>query len=147
MNGDIDKKIEDFREDITFSKTIRAGKRIYYLDVKKNRNEELFLSITESKKIGNNYSLGSENNTHRFEKHKIFLFKEDFDSFLCAFEETIQFIKDNNKVSFVPTIQALEPELVDLNEDDNEDNNEDDFDIEEQFQIIDTEMQLKIDLE
>ena len=38
-------------KEIVFSKTVKAGKRIYYLDVKKNRKEEMFLAITESKKV------------------------------------------------------------------------------------------------
>ena len=40
-------------KEIVFSKAIKAGKRIYYLDVKKNRKDEMFLAITESKKIIN----------------------------------------------------------------------------------------------
>ena len=44
-------------KEIVFSKTVKAGKRIYYLDVKKNRKEEMFLAITESKKV---VSLGKE---------------------------------------------------------------------------------------
>ena len=66
-------------KEIVFSKTVKAGKRIYYLDVKKNRKEEMFLAITESKKVvsgeGNDSSVS-------FEKHKIFLYKEDFEKFM-----------------------------------------------------------------
>ena len=45
MNADMNDK------EIVFSKSIKAGKRIYYLDVKKNRKDEMFLAITESKKV------------------------------------------------------------------------------------------------
>lgn len=81
-------------QEIVFSKTVRAGKRIYYLDVKKNRKEEMFLCITESKKIMNTESAEQQ---FSFEKHKIFLYKEDFDKFLEAYLETISFIKDSEK--------------------------------------------------
>ena len=55
-------------KDIIFSKAIKAGKRIYYMDVKKSRNDEMYLSITESKKV---ISGEGENSQVNFEKHKI----------------------------------------------------------------------------
>ena len=80
-------------KEIVFSKTVKAGKRIYYLDVKKNRKEEMFLAITESKKVvsgeGNDSSVS-------FEKHKIFLYKEDFEKFMNGLHQAIQYI-DMNK--------------------------------------------------
>lgn len=69
-------------KDIVLSKTIKAGKRIYYLDVKEDRRGEMFLSITESKKI---VSGEGENAKVSFEKHKIFLHKEDFEKFADAY--------------------------------------------------------------
>lgn len=83
-------------KDIIFSKAIKAGKRIYYLDVKKNKKEELFLAITESKKI---ISGTFESPVVQFEKHKIFLYREDFDKFVSGLNETLQFIKENSSVS------------------------------------------------
>jgi hypothetical protein len=74
---------------IVYSKSIKAGKRIYYLDVKRSRNEDLFLSITESKKKV--YGTGEDIQV-RYEKHKIFLYKEDFDKFLEGLEDVIGFI-------------------------------------------------------
>ena len=65
-------------KDIVFSQAIKAGKRIYYIDVKKNRKEEMYISITESKKL---VSGEGENTTLSFEKHKIFLYREDFTKF------------------------------------------------------------------
>jgi hypothetical protein len=88
---------ETRENDIIFSKTINAGKRIYYLDVKQNRKGELFLVITESKKI-----VKEDLNAFHFEKHKIFLYKEDFDKFADAMTEAISYIKENNTVDFVP---------------------------------------------
>ena len=60
-------------KEIVFSQAIKAGKRIYYVDVKKNRREEMYISITESKKL---VSGEGENASVSFEKHKIFLYRE-----------------------------------------------------------------------
>ncbi|MDL2223843.1 PUR family DNA/RNA-binding protein [Bacteroidales bacterium OttesenSCG-928-M06] len=91
-------KNEALENDILFSRTINAGKRIYYLDVKQNRKGELFLVMTESKKIIR------EDDMHPvfFEKHKIFLYKEDFDKFTNAVTDAINYIKENNEIDFVP---------------------------------------------
>ena len=80
-------------KEIIYSKAIKAGKRIYYLDVKKNRKDEMFLAITESKKI-----ISEEGNEPQvsFEKHKIFLYKEDFEKFMNGLQQTIQYIKTNS---------------------------------------------------
>lgn len=76
-------------KDIVFSQAIKAGKRIYYIDVKKNRKEEMYLSITESKKIVN----GEGEDTHiSFEKHKIFLYREDFEKFASSLKQAIDFV-------------------------------------------------------
>ena len=83
-----ERRFEDRKEpEIVYSKSVKAGKRIYYLDVKKARNEDLYLCITESKKrIG-------EDDVPQFEKHKIFLYKEDFASFVDSLEDVINFVK------------------------------------------------------
>ena len=74
--------------DIIFSQTIIAGNRIYYLDVKKNLKDDLFLAVTESKKVQ------PKNVTQvSFEKHKIFLYKEDFDKFMDGMNDVISYIK------------------------------------------------------
>ena len=85
------KSAADGDKEIVFSKAIKAGKRIYYLDVKKNRKDEMFLAITESKKI---VSGEGEDSQVSFEKHKIFLYKEDFAKFIGGLQEAIQFIAD-----------------------------------------------------
>ncbi|MDD2286500.1 MAG: DUF3276 family protein [Paludibacter sp.] len=86
------RKIELEKKDneIIYSKSIKAGKRIYYLDVKKSRNEDLFLAITESKKKVNGFDQEAQ---VTYEKHKIFLYKEDFNKFLEGLEDVIGFIK------------------------------------------------------
>lgn len=76
-------------KEIVFSRSIKAGKRIYYLDVKKNRKDEMFLAITESKKI---ISGEKEDSQVNFEKHKIFLYKEDFEKFTDGLNQAIQYI-------------------------------------------------------
>jgi len=83
-------EIEKKDNEIIYSKAIKAGKRIYYLDVKKSRNDDLFLAITESKKK----LVGPEADGHvTYEKHKIFLYKEDFDKFTEGLEDVLSFIK------------------------------------------------------
>lgn len=87
------KRNDDARErEIVFSRTIKAGKRIYYVDVKRNRKDELYLAITESKKIvtGSDFA----NQSVSFEKHKIFLYKEDFEKFQAGIKEAITFIEE-----------------------------------------------------
>ena len=79
-------------KEIVFSKSIKAGKRIYYLDVKKNRKDEMFIAITESKKV---VSGEGDDSQVSFEKHKIFLYKEDFEKFMTGLTQAISFINDN----------------------------------------------------
>lgn len=77
------------REEI-YSRPVRAGKRTYFLDVKSTRGDDLYLTITESKKRF------KDDGTFFFEKHKIFLYKEDFEKFTDGLNDAIQFIMDNN---------------------------------------------------
>lgn len=93
-------------KDIVFSKSIKAGKRIYYLDVKKNRKDEMFLAITESKKI---VSGEGDDPQVNFEKHKIFLYREDFEKFTGGLLEAIQYIVDQQGAA-TPRIQREESE-------------------------------------
>ena len=82
--------------DIIYSRAIKAGKRIYYLDVKLNRREEMFLSITEStKKI-----LGTQKDPQvTLAKHKIFLYNEDFDKFMEGLNEVMDFIRNGRELN------------------------------------------------
>jgi hypothetical protein len=75
------------REEI-FSQSVRAGKRTYFFDVKETKNKEFYLTLTESKK------LFPEGKKPYFEKHKIFLYKEDFEKFATAFRDAIEFIEE-----------------------------------------------------
>ncbi len=82
--------VEGGDKEILYSKAIKAGKRIYYLDVKKNLKDDLFLAITESKKVQ-----AKEGAPVTFEKHKIFLYKEDFEKFMDGMSEVIDYIRHN----------------------------------------------------
>ncbi len=90
------KSVAEGDKEIVFSKAIKAGKRIYYLDVKKNRKDEMFLAITESKKV---VSGEGEDSQVSFEKHKIFLYKEDFEKFTEGLHQAIQFISKEQGLS------------------------------------------------
>ena len=90
---DLNKKNKAEDKEIVFSKTVKAGKRIYYLDVKKSRKDEMFLAITESKKVF--LEEGNEPQVS-FEKHKIFLYREDFDKFMNSPQQTINYIEENS---------------------------------------------------
>ncbi|MCJ7447278.1 MAG: PUR family DNA/RNA-binding protein [Bacteroidales bacterium] len=71
-----------------FTKVVRAGKRTYFFDVKATRKEDYYLTITESKK-----RLGKEGKVF-YEKHKIFLYKEDFEKFTEGLKDAVAYIGD-----------------------------------------------------
>ncbi|MDN5202566.1 DUF3276 family protein [Fulvivirgaceae bacterium BMA10] len=73
------------REEI-HSQRVRAGKRTYFFDVKATRSNDYYLTITESKRK-------FKDDGYVYEKHKIFLYKEDFDKFKDALNETIEHVK------------------------------------------------------
>jgi hypothetical protein len=83
--GDYDNKE---REEV-FSKKVRAGKRTYFFDVKATRSNDYYITVTESKKR-------LEDGV--FIKHKIFLYKEDFEKFSEGLLETVEYIKSNQEV-------------------------------------------------
>ena len=100
--------VENGDKEIIYSKAIKAGKRIYYLDVKKNLKNDLFLAITESKKI--QPKSGSGNGPISFAKRKIFLYKEDFIKFMDGMEEVINYIRSNNPYRRQDEEDYYEPE-------------------------------------
>ena len=75
------------RKEEMFSRAIRAGKRTYFFDVKETRGEDKYLTITESKRRFSN-----EEGKFFYEKHKLFLYKEDFEKFIKGLEESIEFV-------------------------------------------------------
>lgn len=80
------------REEI-HSKVVRAGKRTYFFDVKATKKNDYYLTITESKK-----RFGRDGKFF-YEKHKLFLYKEDFDKFADSLQEVIEFIRETNPQS------------------------------------------------
>ena len=93
-----EKKEQSYAREEIFSRTVRAGKRTYFFDVKSTRSEEHYLTITESKRRFNN-----DSGKFFYEKHKLFLYKEDFEKFANGMNAAIEFIQ---------TGKAPEEELV-----------------------------------
>jgi len=75
------------REEI-FSRIVRAGKRTYFFDVKATVGDERYLTITESKRRFSN-----DDGKFFYEKHKLFLYREDFDKFMTGLGDAIEFIR------------------------------------------------------
>lgn len=106
----MEKNQDERREqEIVYSRSVKAGKRIYYLDVRKARNNDLYLSITESKR---RQAEGEEAPT--FEKHKLFLYKEDFAHFTEGLQDVIAYVQNQlgeieSRPEYVPEEQAEQP--------------------------------------
>lgn len=99
------------REEV-FSKSVRAGKRTYFFDVKSTKANDYYLTITESKKrIGND-------GTPFYEKHKIFLYREDFEKFMDGMNEAF------DKVHSIKGDEPVEYSRNDSNHDSNHDSEE-----------------------
>ena len=75
--------------DDVFSKPVRAGKRTYFFDVKATKNNDYYLTITESKRRVD------RDGRFVYDKHKIFLYKEDFDKFQEGLSEVLAYMKEN----------------------------------------------------
>jgi hypothetical protein len=84
-----------------FTKIVRAGKRTYFFDVKATRKDDYYLTITESKK-----RLGKEGKVF-YEKHKIFLYKEDFEKFADGLNDAVSYI-GNGKTHTANYVQSAE---------------------------------------
>ncbi len=83
---------KDNRKEEIFSRVIRAGKRTYFFDVKSTRLGENYLTITESKRKFDN-----ENGKFFYEKHKVFLYREDFEKFMGGLNDVVHFIETGEK--------------------------------------------------
>jgi len=112
------------REEI-HSKAVRAGKRTYFFDVKATRRNDYYLTITESKKRFN------RDGKFFYEKHKLFLYKEDFDKFSESLKEIIEFIREANP-------QPIEPDEVEIN-DELEENHDSESEEERDFTNVEFE--------
>lgn len=96
------------REEI-YTKVVRAGKRTYFFDVKATRKDDYYLTITESKK-----RLGKEGKFF-FEKHKIFLYKEDFEKFAEGLQDVVAYI-NNGQNDLKEEILLTQPETESIQE-------------------------------
>lgn len=79
--------MEDKDRNEIFSKRVRAGKRTYFFDIKATRSNDYYLTITESKRK-------FKDDGFSYEKHKIFLYKEDFGKFVEALNEAVGHVKE-----------------------------------------------------
>ena len=101
INGHEDKNVN---EEI-FTKVVRAGKRTYFFDVKATRKDDYYLTITESKK-----RLGNEGKIF-YEKHKIFLYKEDFEKFTEGLKDAVTFIDNGNNILAAPISSTIDDSI------------------------------------
>lgn len=101
---------DKYHNDEIFSKAVRAGKRTYFFDVKATRGNDLYLTITESKRKYN------EDGTFFYEKHKLFLYKEDFDKFSDGLDESLNKIRSLQNGSSVESKPEAE-EVVEESKD------------------------------
>ena len=84
-------------EDI-YSKVLRAGRRTYFFDVRSTKAGDYYLTISESKKFTN------EDGTFYFKKHKIYLYKEDFENFTNILGEMTKYIIDEKGLEVISEI-------------------------------------------
>ena len=80
-------EMSEDREEV-YSKAVKAGKRTYFFDGKATRNNDYYLTITESKK-----KFDKDGNSS-YEKHKIFLYKEDFEKFAEGLDDAVEVVKN-----------------------------------------------------
>jgi len=88
-----DKDLMDQEE--IYSKVLRAGRRTYFFDVRSTKAGDYYLTITESKKFTN------EDGSFHYKKHKIYLYKEDFESFREIMEEMMDYIIDEKGLEVI----------------------------------------------
>ena len=84
---------DQFGRDILFSRTIKAGSRVYYLDVKRCSTGDVMMSITESRKL---LSGDKEEVKPTFERHRIFIYQEDLIRFKGVVDEAMDFIESES---------------------------------------------------
>ena len=101
------------RRDEVFSKSVRAGKRTYFFDVKSTKGDDYYLTVTESKRRFN-----GDNGKFFYEKHKLFLYKEDFCKFTEGLQEAIDKIKELKLAQGEEIVEKLASDYTDLDFDD-----------------------------
>lgn len=91
-----------------YSKPVRAGKRTYFFDVKATKSDDYYLTITESKK-----RIGKDGRFF-YDKHKIFLYKEDFEKFADGLQEVVDYIRGAQGSSSEPGAIAYGENISEL---------------------------------
>ncbi len=99
----------NYRDEI-YSQAVRAGKRTYFFDVKTTRGNDLYLTITESKR-----KFGREGD-YSYEKHKLFLYKEDFEKFSNGLKDVISRIEELKKTEEFATSDNSNEQRVERSE-------------------------------
>ncbi len=95
-------------QDEIYANVLRAGRRTYFFDVRSTRADDYYLTITESKKFFN------DNGEPYFKKHKIYLYKEDFQGFIDMLKDATDFIINEKGEEVIsdrhdPNFQRAEP--------------------------------------
>jgi hypothetical protein len=109
IKTDVNGSDEKIQKEEIFTRVVRAGKRTYFFDVKATRKDDYYLTITESKK-----RLGKEGKVF-YEKHKIFLYKEDFEKFTEGLKDAVVYI-GNGRDDYKSTVSAPETKTVEEKE-------------------------------
>jgi hypothetical protein len=97
--------MENDKNNEVYSKVVRAGKRTYFFDVKATKGNDLYITLTESKKTFN------DDGRDNYQKHKIFLYKEDFEKFREGLEDVllkIDSLKNTGEYNTEETSEAIE---------------------------------------
>ncbi|MEZ4825672.1 MAG: DUF3276 family protein [Bacteroidia bacterium] len=108
--------------DEVYSEKIRAGKRTYFFDVRSTRSNDYYITITESKRRFNGRG---------YDKHKIFLYKEDFNKFLASLNKTV----DHVKLELMPDYDYDEFDRREMDYDDEDDDDRDEYENEGENEI------------
>lgn len=86
------------------TKAVKAGRRTYFFDVRVTRSEDYYLTITESRKVT------APDGTTSYNRHKIFLYKEDFTKFADGLKDVVDFIHQHRPRTEIPSGQEAFPE-------------------------------------
>lgn len=98
----------EIEKEEVYTKAVRAGKRTYFFDVKATRGNEHYLTITESKKITD------QNGQFFYEKHKVFLYREDFEKFMAGLNDALEFLNSTSTEIPIKKSSYAEVEFEDL---------------------------------
>tara|TARA_B100000927_G_scaffold80897_1_gene64784 strand:+ start:3402 stop:3758 length:357 start_codon:yes stop_codon:yes gene_type:complete len=94
VESKVSDNLNENQEEI-YSKVLRAGRRTYFFDVRETKASDYYLTITESKKFTN------DDGSFYYKKHKIYVYKEDFENFSAFLNETMNFIFEQRGVEVI----------------------------------------------